>query len=83
MPAFGDARASALLAKAAAAGLKPKSDTELLPVLLELTGSNIPVNKWPTQLKCLFRARGPGSCDAGHGETVTGCCRGQLRLSTA
>ncbi|MGW6880239.1 transposase [Streptomyces goshikiensis] len=51
MPAFGDARASALLAKAAAAGLKPKSDTELLPVLLELIGSNIPVSKWPTQMK--------------------------------
>ncbi|MEV8434950.1 hypothetical protein [Streptomyces chartreusis] len=51
MLAFGDARASALLAKAAAAGLKPKSDTELLPVLLELIGSNIPVSKWPSQLK--------------------------------
>lgn len=51
MPAFGDARASALLAKAAAAGLKPKSDAELLPVLLELIGSNIPVSKWPTQMK--------------------------------
>jgi hypothetical protein len=51
MPAFGDARASALLAKAAAAGLKPKSDAELLPVLLELIGSHIPVSKWPTQRK--------------------------------
>ncbi len=47
----GDARASALLAKAATAGLKPQSDAELLPVLLELIGSNIPVSKWPTQLK--------------------------------
>ena len=50
MPAFGDARASALLTKADAAGLKPKSDAELLPVLLELIGSNIPVSKWPTQM---------------------------------
>ncbi|MDQ0710637.1 hypothetical protein QFZ55_000089 [Streptomyces luteogriseus] len=51
MPAFGDARASALLTKAAAAGLKPKSDAELLPALLGLIGSNIPVSKWPTRLK--------------------------------
>jgi hypothetical protein len=32
MPVVGDARASALLAKAAAAGLMPKPDAELLPV---------------------------------------------------
>ncbi len=51
MQVFGDARASALLAKAAAAGLKPKSDAELLPVLLKLIGSNIPVSKWPTQMR--------------------------------
>ncbi|PAZ16493.1 transposase [Streptomyces sp. SA15] len=51
MPAFGDTRASDLLRKADAAGLKPKSDTELLPVLLELIGSVIPVSKWPNQLK--------------------------------
>ncbi|MER6463785.1 hypothetical protein ACWC4D_29865 [Streptomyces sp. NPDC001288] len=34
MPAFGDARARDLLRKAAAAGRKPKSDADLLPVLL-------------------------------------------------
>ncbi|MEU0344015.1 hypothetical protein ABZ092_35005 [Streptomyces bobili] len=51
MPAFGDARASDLIKKADAAGLKPKSDAELLPVLLELTGSVVPVSKWPTQMK--------------------------------
>ncbi|MFF8431027.1 hypothetical protein ACF07Y_39020 [Streptomyces sp. NPDC016566] len=45
IPAFGDARASALLAKAAAAGLKPKPDVELLLVLLGLIGSRIPVSK--------------------------------------
>jgi hypothetical protein len=50
MPAFGDARVGDLLKKATACGLKPKSDTELLPVLLELIGSKIPVSQWPAQM---------------------------------
>jgi hypothetical protein len=50
VPAFGDARARDLLKKAAASGLKPKSDAELLPVLLELIGSKIPVSQWPTRM---------------------------------
>ena len=50
MPAFGDARVRDLLRKAEACGMKPKSDTELLPVLLELIGSKIPVSRWPSQL---------------------------------
>lgn len=50
MPAFGDARVRDLLKKAASCGMKPKSDTELLPVLLELIGSTIPVSQWTTQL---------------------------------
>ena len=50
MPAFGDASVRDLLKKAAACGLKPKSDTELLPALLELVGSKIPVSQWPTQM---------------------------------
>jgi len=49
-PAFGDARVRDLLKKAGACGLKPRSDTELLPVLLELIGSRIPVSQWPTQM---------------------------------
>ena len=49
-PAFGDARVRDLLKKAEACGLKPKSDAELLPVLLELIGSRIPVSQWPTQM---------------------------------
>jgi hypothetical protein len=51
MPAFGDARVRDLLRKAAAGGMRPKSDTELMPVLLELIGSRIPVSQWPTQMK--------------------------------
>jgi len=50
MPAFGDARVRDLLKKADICGMKPKSDTELLPVLLELIGSKIPVSQWPTRL---------------------------------
>ena len=50
MPAFGDARVRDLLKKAGACGMRPRSDTELLPVLLELIGSRIPVSQWPTQL---------------------------------
>jgi transposase InsO family protein len=50
MPAFGDARVRELMKKVAACGMKPKSDTGLLPVLLELIGSKIPVSAWPTQM---------------------------------
>jgi hypothetical protein len=50
MPAFGDARVRDLLKKAEACGMRPRSGTELLPVLLELIGSRIPVSQWPAQL---------------------------------
>ena len=49
-PAFGDARVRDLLRKAGACGLRPKSDAELLPVLLEMIGARIPVSQWPTQM---------------------------------
>jgi hypothetical protein len=49
-PAFGDARVRDLLKKASASGLKPRSDSELLPVLLELIGARIPVSRWPAQM---------------------------------
>lgn len=50
MPAFGDARVNELMAKVKACGLHPKTDEELLPVLLELIGGAIPVSQWPTRL---------------------------------
>ena len=49
-PAFGDARREELLRVARQAGLAPKSDAELLPVLLELAGAHVPVDQWPGQL---------------------------------
>ncbi|MFJ1840819.1 transposase [Streptomyces sp. NPDC088146] len=49
-PAFGDARVRELLKKAQACGLRPRTDDELLPVLLELLGSRVPVSQWPTRL---------------------------------
>jgi hypothetical protein len=50
MPAFADARVRELMAKVKACGLRPKTDEELLPVLLELIGGVIPVSQWPTQM---------------------------------
>jgi len=50
VPAFSDARVRDMLAAARQAGLRPRSDTELLPVLLDLIGGHIPVEAWPTQL---------------------------------
>lgn len=50
VPAFGDARREELLRTVKAAGLTPRSDTELLPVLLDLLAGTTPVNEWPTQL---------------------------------
>jgi hypothetical protein len=49
-PPFGDARREQLLRAARQAGLAPKSDAELLPVLLELAGAHVPVDQWPGQL---------------------------------
>src|SRR5260370_1017445 len=50
VPSFGDARVTELLHAARQAGLTPKSDPELLPLLLELIGGSIPVASWPTQI---------------------------------
>lgn len=50
VPSFGDARVEELLRQAQYKGLKPKSDAELLPLLLELIGAHIPVAAWPTQM---------------------------------
>ncbi|MBN1171083.1 MAG: hypothetical protein JXA67_02815 [Micromonosporaceae bacterium] len=50
VPAFNDARVRDLLAAAAQAGLRPRSDAELLPLLLDLIGAHIPVDAWPTQM---------------------------------
>ncbi|MFE7704954.1 transposase [Streptomyces sp. NPDC057486] len=50
MPAFSDARVRDAMRELRRRGLAPKADTELLPILLELIGRNIPVSQWPTQL---------------------------------
>lgn len=41
---------SCLLREAHERGLSPQSDTDLLPVLLELLAGLIPVTGWPTQM---------------------------------
>ncbi|MEU3317136.1 transposase [Streptomyces sp. NPDC006662] len=48
--AFSDARVQQVLREAARAGLKPRDDTELLPVLLDLIGARTPVGSWPSQM---------------------------------
>ena len=50
VPSFSDIRADDLLRAARAAGLQPRSDAELLPLLLDLVGGLIPVDSWPTQM---------------------------------
>ncbi|WP_395298767.1 transposase [Kitasatospora hibisci] len=50
VPAFSDARVREVLREVRSRGLAPKSDAELLPLLLELVGGNIPVEQWPTRL---------------------------------
>jgi hypothetical protein len=50
VPAFGDARVRDMLAQAKAAGLAPRSDTELLPTLLELlAASGQGTASWPSR----------------------------------
>lgn len=49
VPSFSDARVEELLSQARHAGLRPRSDEELLPMLLELLDHASPVWAWPTQ----------------------------------
>ncbi|MEV7770126.1 transposase [Kitasatospora sp. NPDC086791] len=51
VPAFSDLNAEALLDQIRQAGLKPRSDAELLPVLLDILGSVIPVAQWPSKMQ--------------------------------
>ena len=50
IPAFSDKTAEQLLREVRACGLVPKSDADLLPVLLRLLGGVAPVGRWPTQM---------------------------------
>ncbi|WUA12813.1 hypothetical protein OG225_43355 (plasmid) [Nocardia sp. NBC_01377] len=51
VPCFGDARVRETLTAARNSGLRPRSDRELLPVLLELLGAHVPVRDWPSMPK--------------------------------
>jgi transposase InsO family protein len=50
IPAFSDRTAEELLDEARVSGLSPRSDADLLPVLLELLGGVAPVSQWPSQM---------------------------------
>ncbi|MFJ5561643.1 hypothetical protein ACIQCD_30540 [Streptomyces sp. NPDC093250] len=69
VPAFSDKSASELLALAPERGLKPRSDAELLPDLLEILGWAAPVDEWPTALAVLFDQTPPST--SGWGRTWT------------
>ncbi|MFJ8020795.1 hypothetical protein [Streptomyces sp. NPDC096311] len=48
VPAFGDRRVSELLAAAREADMRPRTDAELLPLLLEILAARVPVSRWKT-----------------------------------
>ncbi|MEU5439862.1 transposase [Streptomyces griseofuscus] len=50
MPAFSDARVRQVMRDLRKQGLTPKSDKDLLPLLLDLIGGKVPVEHWPTRL---------------------------------
>ena len=50
VPAFGDARVRDLMKAVKDSGRTPATDAELLPKLLELIGSSVPVSQWPAQM---------------------------------
>ncbi|MFH9349707.1 transposase [Kitasatospora sp. NPDC017646] len=50
VPAFSDANVQTLLGEVRRRRLAPRSDAELLPVLLDILGSAIPVSQWPSQM---------------------------------
>ncbi|MFD0651624.1 transposase [Streptomyces malaysiensis] len=50
IPAFGDTRVEELLTRVREAGLKPRSDSDLVPILLEMMGAVDPVANWPSQM---------------------------------
>ncbi|MFE4054865.1 transposase [Streptomyces sp. NPDC059096] len=56
VPAFSDTRVREVLREAARAGLKPRDDGELLPVLLKLVATRTPVAAWPTQMTAKQRS---------------------------
>lgn len=50
VPSFSSATAEELLRQARQRGISPHSDIQMLPVLLELIGTHVPVEQWPTQM---------------------------------
>jgi hypothetical protein len=65
VPSFNDARVREVLAQARRAGLAPRSDAELLPVLLELLAGPTPIEGWTTQMA--KRERTDQAREAGQG----------------
>lgn len=70
VPAFSDARAQDLLAEVRRIGLRPRSDAELLPVLLQLLSQYIPVSAWPTQSELTKQQRIQLAREAAQGQAA-------------
>jgi hypothetical protein len=66
VPAFGDASREQLLRVVRERGFAPRSDTELLPVLLDLLGGAAPVDNWPGQQGARQRCRQAREITAAH-----------------
>jgi hypothetical protein len=66
VPAFGDASREQLLRVVRERGFVPRSDTELLPVLLDLLGGAAPVDSWPGQQGARQRCRRAREITAAH-----------------
>ena len=73
VPAFGDASREELLQTVRQAGLAPKSDKELLPVLLDLLADANPVDSWPGQDPRRRRRRQAREVTAAHTARADRC----------
>ncbi|ONI91915.1 hypothetical protein ALI22I_06510 [Saccharothrix sp. ALI-22-I] len=68
VPSFGDARVRDMLAAVRESGLRPRSDAELLPVLLEILGAHTSIADWPTGTG--KRQRGDQARDQARGQAA-------------
>lgn len=88
VPSFSDARVRDLLSAARQAGLTPRTDAELLPLLLELIGAHIPVSAWPSMPKATRteHAREAAQANAAAADRASArtraCCRRPRHTTT-
>jgi transposase InsO family protein len=77
VPAFADARVDEALKVVRDLGMKPLTDADLLPVLLDLIGAAVPVSQWPgnmTKAQRTARAREIAQAAAAAADRPPGPC---------